>query len=244
MTRKIFALAMALTMAATMMAQTVQETVVTIGPLTAPAYTISFSKDAKMTQEALKMRLNEAGLKTKSTEGYLACLEQVFAEISDAPISLYTKVEEQGKKKNKVTVITVCAICPNLTIDQNTIKSNTVRFIESLPAYVDRYVAMQNLDAKNAEVNKAQKALKSAQSDLQGIEKDIQSDQDKIAKKQKKIADLNAEIKRCENDIKNLESSIDKRNKKKAEAEKKVNDAQEKLRALESEAGEIRQMTE
>lgn len=255
MIKRFSTLLLVVAMAATAFAQQAQETIVTIGDITTMAYKVTVKQDAGLVQDAISNRLKEANLKTKNVSGYQAALEQVFAEISESPVNVYTKVEEEGKKKNKVTVITVCAYSNDLTNDQTRLQANTSRFAESLVDYVNRYANLQDLGDKQAELKKAEKELASANAKLESINKDIQSTQDKVAKKQKKIEDLRAEkqkkmddydkqINSNQKDIESLNSSIEKINKKKADAEEKVQEAQKKVNAAQGHVDRAHQMVD
>lgn len=218
-------------------AQVVQETTATVGNLTVPACTMSFTQDLKTVQNALAQRLKEAKLKTKNSEGYLAALEQVMPEISSSPVNLYTKVEEQGKKKNRTTVLTVCAVSQDLTIDPNLLRGKVRTWMEAFPAYIAKYEASASMDAEQANLKKAEKAAAAAASDLSDLEKDIVSDQ-------KKIADKQNEIKKLGEDIKKLESNIEKNNAKKAELQRKVAEANENVKNVQKEVERYRKMAE
>ena len=244
MIKKVMIAAMAMAMSFGLMAQSIQETVVTVGALTVPAYTMTLDKDAKLVEGAVKARLADAKLKAKNSEGYLAVLEQVVPELATVPVSLYAKVEEQGKKKNKVTVLTLCATTTDLTIDQNTFKDNVRTYLGGFVQYVTRYEASQNAAAQQEELKKAQKAAAAAASAVTGIEKNIASSQDKIADKKKEIEKLKAKIKDCEKDIADLEKSIDKDKEKKVDAEKRVAEANEAVKAVEKEVERYRSMAE
>lgn len=245
MLKKMIFAAVAVAMSLGIAAQTVQETVVTVGELTVPAFTMSFEKtDLKTVQEAVKLRFSDAKFKTKTVEGYLAVPEQVVTEIAAVPVTLYTKVSEQGKKKDKKVVLTVCVTTTDLTIDQNVMKDNVRAYMAGFPPYIDRYENLKIMDAEQANLKKAEKAAAAAAADVAGYEKSIASSQKKIADKQAEIKKLNEKIKQCEQDIKDLEKSIEKDQSKKAEAEKKVSAANEKVDKVRGEVERYREMTE
>ncbi len=66
MIKRSIALAMLVLFGINVMAQGVQEATVNVGALTVPAYTLNTDKDVKLVQEAMKQRLKDAKLKTKS----------------------------------------------------------------------------------------------------------------------------------------------------------------------------------
>ncbi len=245
MLKKMIFAAVAVAMSFGIAAQTIQETVVTVGELTVPAFTMSFEKTAlKTVQEAVKLRFSDAKFKTKTVEGYLAVPEQVVTEIAAVPVTLYTKVSEQGKKKDKKVVLTVCVTTTDLTIDQNVMKDNVRAYMAGFPPYIDRYENLKIMDAEQANLKKAEKAAAAAAADVAGYEKSIASSQKKIADKQAEIKKLQDKIKQCEQDIRDLEKSIEKDQSKKAEAEKKASDANEKVDKVRGEVERYREMTE
>ena len=244
MVKKVIALALAAFIGTSLMAQSVQETTVMVGEKTVTAYTVSLQKNADMVQDAMNQRLKEAKLKTKKSEGYLAVLDQVFAEISQTSMSLYTKVEEQGKRKNKETVVTVCAISNDLTISQNAINSNVRNFVQNFVQYVNRYEAGQQMEAEQANLKKAEKAAGKAAAVVSGLESDITKSQKKIEDRRKDIEKYQQKIAECEKEIADLEKSIEKNSGKKAEAEKKAEEANQNVKAVEGEVEKYRQMSE
>lgn len=222
-------------------AQDVQATSAQVGPVTAPAYTVTINKDDKLVQNAMNQRLKEADLKTKKSEGYVACIDQLFAEIATVPINFYTKVERESKNK---TVVTVCVIPTDLTIDRETLQANTKQFLEGFVKYVNRYEARGNMEEQQENLKKAQKKVESAESDVKKIEGKIKDYQDDIAGKQKDIEKYREKIAECEKDIKKLQENIEKQQSKKADAEKEVEKARENVDAVLKEVEKYRSLSE
>lgn len=225
-------------------AQNAQESVAQVGALKVPAYTMSFEQDAKLVQNAVNQRLKDSKLKTRNVEGYTAVIDQLVPEISTTPVNLYIKVEEQGKKKNRVAVVTVCAITTDLTIDQNTMRDNVRVYLEALAPYLFKYEANQNMQAEQKNLKQAEKVAASAAAAVADLEKDIASDQKKIKDKQEEIKKLQNKIKDLEKDIRDLQVNIEKTNGKKAAAERKAEEANEGVNAKQGEVERYRQMAE
>lgn len=244
MIKKLIALAFAAFVGTSLMAQSVQETTVMVGEKTVTAYTVSLQKNADMVQDAMNQRLKDAKLKTKKSEGYIAALDQMYAEISNATMSLYTKVEEQGKRKDKVAVVTVCAISNDLTISQSVINNNVRNFVEGFVQYVSKYEASQQMEAEQANLKKAEKAAGKAAAAVTDLENDIAKAQKKIEDRRKDIEKYQQKIADCEKEIADLEKSIEKNTGKKAEAEKKAEEANQNVKAAEGEVEKYRQMSE
>lgn len=244
MIKKVIVLALAAFIGTSLMAQTVQETTTMVGEKTVTAYTVSLQKDVKMVQEAMNQRLKDAKLKTKKSEGFIAALDQVFTDISQNSLSLYTKVEEQGKRKDKVTVVTVCAISNDLTISQSAINGNVRNFVQNFVQYVNRYEAGQQMEAEQANLKKAEKAAGKAAAAVTDLENDITKAQKKIEDRRKDIEKYQQKIADCEKEIADLQKSIEKNSGKKAEAEKKAEEANQNVKAVEGEVEKYRQMSE
>lgn len=244
MIKKVIVLALVAFIGTSLMAQTVQETTTMVGEKTVTAYTVSLQKDVKMVQEAMNQRLKDAKLKTKKSEGFIAALDQVFTDISQNSLSLYTKVEEQGKRKDKVTVVTVCAISNDLTISQSTINGNVHNFLQNFIQYINKYEASQQMEAEQANLKKAEKAAGKAAAAVTDLENDITKAQKKIEDRRKDIEKYQQKIADCEKEIADLQKSIEKNTGKKAEAERKAEEANQNVKAVEGEVEKYRQMSE
>lgn len=246
--KKIVLFVLAATMFTGLKAQIVKETNAQYEDFTIPAYTVSMKQSKDVVTDAIQKRLKDAGLKTGKNSGHITVISQTFTEIYSQPIDFFVKVDEQGRKSDRETVVTFFAKSPNLTISQNELNINVRRFAESFPTYVERFEASQKAGEQSKNLEKAQKNQKKAASALASIEKDIASDQEKINKKQadiakcqKKIESLNADIEKIKADIEKLNSNIEKNNKKKAEAQEKLNQANENVQSNESELNRYRQ---
>lgn len=241
MIKKLLLFSAALVLFVGVKAQEVQATSAQVGPVTAPAYTMTINKDEKLVQNAMNQRLKEADLKVGKSEGYVACIDQLFAEIATVPINLYTKVEKESKG---VTKVTVCVIPTDLTIDREALQANTKTFLEGFVKYVNRHEARQNMEEQMENLKKAQKKVESAESDVKKIEGKIKDLQDDIADKQKDIAKYREKIAECEKDIKKLQDNIEKQQSKKSDAEKEVQKARENESAVMKEVEKYKSLSE
>ena len=244
MIKKAMIAAMAVMLSVGAYAQSVIETVATVGMMTVPAVQISLDEDEKVVTEAMRTRLKDAGLKTRNNEGWLAAIEQVFEELSPSPISLFTKVETQGRKNNKLTVVTVCAVPTDLTQNQAVMNAALRSFLESFPQYVTRYKMQQNLVEQEENLKKVEKAAEKATAAVASIDKDIASLEAKIVAKRQEIEKLEAKIEECKADIADLEGKIEKAGGKKNEAERKANAAGADVKAAQSEVERVRMMAQ
>lgn len=244
MMKKLVSLAAAVMLFGALMAQNVQVTPVQIGDMTANGYTVSIDKELKITEKAMEKRLKEAKLKTSKAKPFTACLNQVFADLAAEPVDFYFKLEETGKKKNRATELTVCVIPKDLTSNQEALQGNVRKFMETFVQYVAKYEAGLSMEEMQKTLEKAQKALKSAEGDFADLEKDIKKDQDRIASKKKDIEGYKSKIADAEKDIQDLEASIKNREGQKGPAQKKIEEAREEVKKAEAEVEKYRRLSE
>ena len=222
----------AMLMAFTMvMAQNIEAKSVQVGTVTAPGFSVTIQKKTDLVQDAM----------TKKSEGFIAALDQLFAEIATDPINLYTKVEKDSK--NSATV-TVCVIPTDLTADRETMQANVRRFVEGLVQYVNKYEAQNNMEAEQGNLKKAQKSQSKAVAAVEQLDKNIQKNKEKIADKKKDIENYKKKIKECEEDIKKLEAEIAKDQDKKTSAQKDVDKANDNVKSVQGEVEKYRQQAE
>lgn len=223
------------------MAQNIETKSVQVGTVTAPGFSVTIQKKADLVQDAMNKRLKDAGLKTKKSEGFIAALDQLFAEIATDPVNLYTKVEKDSK--NSATV-TVCVIPTDLTADREAMMANVRRFTEDFVQYVNRFEAQNNMEAEKDNLKKAEKGQAKAVAAVEKLDKNIQKNKEKIADKKKDIEKYNQKIKEAQEDIKKLESEIAKDEQKKAGAQKDVEKANDNVRNVQGEVEKYRQQAE
>ena len=239
--KRLSLLAVAVTMFAALQAQNVQETTIQYGDFTVPAYTFTVPQDKETANSALIQRLKESSVKATKTSGYTAVLNQTFDAIYAQPIDFYAKFEEQGKKKDRVTVVTFFAKSPNLTISQNELNNNVRTFAESFPRYVNKYEAQVKVGTEQKNLEKAQKDHAKATAAVTKIEKSIASDQEKIEKKKAEIAKYQQKIESCNKEIEKLNSNIEKNKSKMGDAQDKANAADEAVRSSEDKVNSYQQ---
>ncbi|MBR1550237.1 MAG: hypothetical protein IJ634_06330 [Bacteroidales bacterium] len=239
--KKLFLLP-AMLMAFTMvMAQNIETQSVQVGTVTAPGFSVTIQKKTDLVENAMTKRLKDAGLKTKKSEGFVAALDQLFAEIATDPINLYTKVEKESKNSARVTA---CVIPTDLTADRETMQANLRRFVEGFVQYVNKYEAQNNMEAEQDNLKKAEKSQAKAVAAVEKLDKNIQKNKEKIADKKKDIENYNQKIKDCQEDIKKLEAEIAKDQQKKTEAQKDVEKANDNVKSVQGEVEKYRQQAE
>lgn len=234
-------LALAFVMMAGLKAQTVQETTIQYGDFTVPAFTLTVTQEQDIVVEALNQRLKESSVKSTKTSGYIAVLNQTFDAIYAQPVDFYAKVEEQGKKKDRVTVVTFFAKSPNLTISQNELNNNVRTFAENFQRYVTKFEAQMKVGAEQKNLEKAQKNQAKAAAAVEKIGKSIASDMEKIEKKKADIAKYQQKIDDCNKEIEKLQANIEKSKSKMDSAQQKANEADEAVKSSESDLNRYQQ---
>ena len=118
---------------------------------------------------------------------------------------LYFNVSEHGKKKNKVSQISliVCSGNMNTITSQNdpTTADYVKVFLRDFVSYVQEYVAKQNLNELENQMAKLVKEKNSLEKDqtkinkqIQKLNKDLEKNAQKTVEKEEKIKDLQKEI--------------------------------------------------
>lgn len=225
-------------------AQTVRDTVAKVGVVSTQAYTVSVERNVDLVEGAVKKKLKDASLKVKTTEGYIASLEQVFTLLSSEPVNLYFKVEEKGRRNNKVSVITAFAIYTNLNTDPVALHENVKVLLIDMVNYIDKYEAYTIMVEKQNLLKKAEKIWSQAVSSKNIIEKSIDSDKQKIESKQNDIESLRQKIAECEKSIAEYRSRIDENTQKLSEANRKVAEAESEAKDIEAEVEKYRQLSQ
>ncbi len=247
MKRSFLLLCLSFMMLGSIGAQNIMDTVMNIGAQTVPAFMTSLTQDEKTVQNAMKDRLKEAKLKTTNAEGCLAVLGQVVPDIATVPINMYVKIDESGRRSDKVTVVTICAMPMNIADRVPEMNIYVRRFLENFIQRVNKAANLEMLEKEEKALKKATKEYNSSASDLAKIEKNIKSDEDKIASNDKDIEKLQGKIKSLEDKIKSLEesnqklqASVSKNSEKKSDAEKKMKTAEEEMQSSQAKVDELR----
>ena len=205
--KKLVLLAFVVAFAAVASAQHVKESMINMGKQQLSGYLIDIpGADMKTVEAAFRDKLEKQyNLKASSESGFRAYLNQPFNPFGSANYDLYFKVGEHGKKKNKVSQISliVCSGNLNTITSQNdpTTADYVKVFLRDFVSYVQEYVAKQNLNELENQMAKLVKEKKSLDKDQEKINKQIQKlnkDLEKNAKKtieqEEKIKDLQKEI--------------------------------------------------
>ncbi|MBQ4441628.1 MAG: hypothetical protein II899_05945 [Bacteroidales bacterium] len=205
--KKLALLAFVVAFAAIASAQTAKESMVNMGKQQLSGYLLDIpGADMKTVEAAFRDKLEKQyNLKASSESGFRAYLNQPFQPFGSANYDLYFNVSEHGKKKNKVSQISliVCSGNMNTITSQNdpTTADYVKVFLRDFVSYVQEYVAKQNLNELENQMAKLVKEKNSLEKDqtkinkqIQKLNKDLEKNAQKTVEKEEKIKDLQKEI--------------------------------------------------
>ena len=235
MNKKVVFLTVAILLTGALKAQSIQDTVVRIGVQTVPGFYATISQDVKSAQEALKQKMKAAKLKTTNSEGYTASLGQVVPDLATVPVNLYVKIEEQGRRSEKATAITICAMPMNIADKVPDLNNYVRRYLEDLMKQTSRAEASEQLAASEKALKKAQKDYDNAVADLNKLDKELNKNSDKIASNQKEIEKLQAKLKSLEEDNAKMQKTLDKSDEQKAKLQKTIDESNQELQKAQGE---------
>ncbi len=244
MKKKFLILTASFLMTLGLCAQNIQDTTVNIGAQTVPGFFATVSQDTKTVQDVLKQKFKAAKLKSSNSEGYTAVLGQTIPEIATVPVNLYVKIGDMGRRSDKVTTITICAMPMNIADKVPDIKNYVRRYLEDIIKQATRQEAAVALATAESTLKKAQKNHDSAVSDLTKLNKSLQKDQDKIAANQKEIDKLQSKVNNLEENNASLKKSIEKNNEQKAKLEKDIEQTNQTLQNAQSEVEKYRSLAQ
>lgn len=173
-------------------AQQVQEQQVPYEKGTASGYAITTNYSAEIMNGAIQQKwVKDAGMKVAKYDGYQYFAAQQFPEISTQNLDVYVKAEESGKKKNKVTTVTMLVSTGNNNFissgtDAQT-AANIKKVLTDLVAYAATFAVEQNIAQNDAAIAKLQK-------EQQKLEKSKEKKQKELNDIEKKISDNKKEI--------------------------------------------------
>ena len=235
---------MSLFLIAGLKAQNIQDTVVNIGAQNVPGFLATVKQDVKTVENSFKQKVKAAKLKTTSSNGYDAILGQIVPDIATVPVNLYIKIADQGRKSDKVTTITICAMPMNIADRVPDMNNYVRRYLEDIIRQASRQEAAEALASAEADLKKTQKSHDNAVSDLNKLNKTIQKDQEKMASNQKEIEKLQAKINGLQETNTSLQKSLDKNTEQKAKLEKNIEESTEKLQKEQSQVEEYRKLAQ
>ena len=225
MIKKTFFFTVAFLVVATISAQTIQETTLKIGVQNVPGFVAQVPQDIKTVQEAVKQKLKASKVRTTTSQGYTAVLGQTIPEIADVPLNMYLKVEEQGKRDNKVTTITICAMTMNIADIVTGLHGKINSYLEDIVNQCNRIEASAMLSNEQKNLKKAQDSHEDATDKLEKLRKSTLKNQERLTANQNEISKLKARIKDLEDENADLQKAIDKAIEAEPQLQQNIDDA-------------------
>ena len=205
--KKLALLVFVIAFASMASAQTVKESMVNMGKQQLSGYLLDIpGADMKTVEAAFRDKLEKQyNLKASSESGFRAYLNQPFKPFGSANYDLYFTVSEHGKKKNKVSQLSLIVSSGNynaITSSTDPTTADYVKvFLRDFVSYVQEYVAKQNLNELENQMAKLVKEKNSLEKDqtkinkqIQKLNKDLEKNAQKTVEKEEKIKDLQKEI--------------------------------------------------
>jgi hypothetical protein len=144
-----------------------------------PAVISDYKFPQETVEKALREKLQNLGLKVKSSRGFLIASNSIISNIAAIPMDYAFKIDRKSKKEKDVTtvfmVMTVGDV--NNTPDNS---SNAKTFLSDLAPAVDATNIDKMVSDQSDVLTKAQKKYKSLQDDQTSLEKKIRSLQDDL----------------------------------------------------------------
>lgn len=163
---------------------------------------IEMNYDSKIVSSALADKLKEAGIKTKSSKGFVTASGVKLVDISPELMDYYFKVESIDKKRS-VLYLAISKGYSNF-IDPAVNQyawDNAKTFLEGMVAYAARY--QLQADAKTME-----KTVSTAQKNYDKSVKDYKKQEDALAKSRKSMEDAQGELTNKKADLETLRQKI------------------------------------
>ncbi|MDO4191287.1 MAG: hypothetical protein Q4D14_06355 [Bacteroidales bacterium] len=233
--KKIITLAAALCLVVlTAMAQgSVKETTAELNKQNVRAFELTFvDKNADLVTSAVKERLEKnEGLKPGKVKGFTAYVSQSIPAVSSTIISVYTNVEELGKKSSgsKLTVVFCSDNGTPITVQTHPdLYEAAMKYMDGFVDFVHNYDIQQQIATLTTEIAKMQKDTESLSSDKAKIEKNVNSLVESIASMEEKLNKAKTDLLNQQNALTNKEDNLKKKQSELSDA----NDKMEKLKSL------------
>lgn len=210
--KRLVLLAFVVALTTSAFAQTAKESMIKFGKQQLAGYIIDIpGADVKLVDAAFRDKLEKQyNMKASSESGFRAYLNQPFKPFGSENYDMYFTVTEHGKKKNKTSQLNLIVCSGNLntiTSQNNPSTADYVKvFLNDFVAYVQEYVAKQNIKAMEAQLAKLNKELKGLEKNKNKINKQIEKLNKELDKNAKDIAEK-------EKQIKELKETLDKAKK-------------------------------
>lgn len=163
---------------------------------------IEMNYDVKIVSSALSDKLKDAGIKTKSSKGFVTASGVKLIDISPELMDYYFKVESVDKKRS-ILYLVISKGYSNFIdpVANPSVWDNAKMFMENMVSYAARY--QLQADAKTME-----KTVSSAQKNYDKSVKDYKKQEDALAKSRKSMEDAQGELTNKKGELETLQQKI------------------------------------
>lgn len=170
-------------------AQTAYEGKVKYQKVEEPAILIQYNYPREVVESALKAKLSDLRLKTKTSKGFITTTGSVISDISRGTLDYSFKLDESGKKDKKITTLAMLMQGGNTISDDAVVMAaNGKKFLENLTPMVKKSDNILQIKKQEEILTTEEKKLKSLQSDYKSLEKKMSSNKEDQNKQEKIIA--------------------------------------------------------
>lgn len=162
-----------------------------------PALAIEYNYPPDLVEKALISKLESLGVKGKSSKGFRVYSGATIPEINSTAMDYIFSVDKKSRKDKNTSVIHMIVSGSNVVGDNNgSIKENAKVFLSNLKPNIEAGDLEVQIKAQEEVLSKAEKKLKSLQSDQSDLEKKIKKAQEDLSKNGNDQVQQNGEIER------------------------------------------------
>lgn len=207
--KKFFVLIAVFCAGSALFAQKVQESIIDFGKQQVAGYLVNVpSATIELVDCTFKEKMEKGfNLKSSKENGFRAYINQNMPLFGTENYDIYYKVSEFGKKKNKMTQLSliVCSGNMNAITSQNNPETaeKIKNFLSDLEKYVQDYSNQQ-------EISSLEEQLKKLGSEKSSLEKEQEKNEKQITKLQKAQENIKKELEKNSSETKKVEEQIGK----------------------------------
>ncbi len=162
-----------------------------------PALAIEYNYPPDLVEKALVSKLESLGVKGKSSKGFRVYSGATIPEINNTAMDYTFSVDKKSRKDKNTSVIHLIISGGNVIGDNNnSIKENAKSFLAGLRPNIEAGDLDVQIKTQTDVLSKAEKKLKSLQSDQSDLEKRIKKAQEDLSKNGNEQVQQNGEIER------------------------------------------------
>lgn len=202
--KKYFLFSLVLFFAYTLSAQQATESIITLGKQQCSGFLIDIpNTDVKTADAAFRDKLEvKYHLKASKENGVRAYLNQSFEPFGLANYDIYYTVNEYGKKKNKMTQISLVVCTGNMNAISSQNDSQTADYIKIFLRDFVQYVNIYNIQQQSQKIEEQISNAMKEKTKLENNQKKLE----------KQISKLNASMDKNSENLKKTDATLEKLN--------------------------------